>query len=872
MVTVTVKRRVVSHIWTVFRKTGSIVPGLQDIPIKRKLTAIIMIASTVALLLVSAGFVTYELVVSRRMMKSDLLTLGQFIGDQSTAVLTYGDAKSANEELQALVDRKHITAAVLYDNTGHILASYRSAQAARETLPLRPGPDALPEFKPDRLFLYHDIWLDGQFLGTLYLESDLQELHDQFLYLGGIVILFMGTSWLVTLFLSSLLQRVITRPIFHLAETARAVTAEKNYSLRVAQAGRDELGQLVDGFNEMLGQIQDRDSKLQLAHDELEARVEERTRKLRDEISDRVRAEAALQQQFVRISLLNQITQAISDRQDTDSILHVVLRQLEEHLGIDLGIVALFDAGPRTLNVAAMCVKNSLLARKFDLREGSVLPLAETDFELCEKGQTVYISDTIKWKTPFIEKLAALGWRSATAVPLEVEDKLFGILITARLQPGAFSSGDAEFLRMLSEHVALAAHQARLHSDLEKAYNELRQTQATVLQQERLKALGQMASGIAHDVNNALSPVIGFADLILRGKYGLNDDVKKYLGHIRTAGEDIAHIVARLREFYRTREVNESLQHLNLNTLVEQVVDMTRPRWRDIPQSNGITIEVQTVLASDVPRLAGIESEIREAITNLVLNAVDAMPGGGRISVRTHVIRHDGGENGCKYPVRVALEISDTGTGMSEETRKRCLEPFFSTKGKRGTGLGLAMVYGVMGRHDGNIEIDSELGKGTTFRLIFPVRTAADTVRPEHDPGGRVEPMQILCIDDESLLRELLKEILEREGHQVVLTDNGQSGLDEFRIACERQRPFDLVITDLGMPYLDGRQVAKTIKLESPGTPVVMLTGWGAFIKEDGSGPEEVDGILSKPPRSRELREILRRFSPARNGNGKGQH
>lgn len=840
--------------------------ALQDIPIKRKLTAIIMIASTVALLLVSAGFIAFELLTFRHTMKNDLSTLAQFIGDRSDAALAFRNENDAAEELHALNYKNHITAAVLYDDTGTILASYRSSLAANEPLPGHPLSDGPAHFSSDRLMLFHSVHMNGDFVGTVYLESDLEELHQRFMAYTGIILLFTLASWLVTLFLSSGLQRIITRPIFHLAETARAVTAEKNYSLRVAEHGRDELGQLIAGFNEMLGQIQDRDSRLQQAHDELEARVEERTRNLREEISERMRAEQALQHQFVRISLLNQITQAISDRQDTESILHVALRELEQHLEIDLGIVALLDRGGFALNVTAINVKNTLLAHKLDLQKGSVLPLADTDFELCEKGQTVYLADTFKGKAPFVEKLATTGWRSALAVPLMVEEKLFGILIAARLKPDDFSSGDAEFLRLLSDHVALAAHQANLHSDLEKAYNELRRTQATVLQQERLKALGQMASGIAHDVNNALSPVIGFADLILKGKYGLKDDVKKYLGHIRTAGEDIAHIVARLREFYRTREVDEALQPLNLNTLVDQVVDMTRPRWRDIPQSNGITIEVRTVLAKDIPRLAGIESEVREAITNLVLNAVDAMPKGGKITIRSAVIRHDGGRNGSKHPVKVSIEVSDTGMGMDEETRKRCLEPFFSTKGKRGTGLGLAMVYGVMERHEGSIEIQSELGKGTTFRLVFPVRSNTTVVEVERDSSAGIKPMQILCIDDESLLRELLKEMLERDGHDVVLSDNGQSGLDEFRIACERHRPFDLVITDLGMPYLDGRQVAKTIKLQSPLTPVVMLTGWGAFIKEDGSGPEEVDGILSKPPRSRELREMIKRFSPAKGG------
>src|SRR5260221_1708115 len=524
-------------------------------------------------------------------MAGDLSALAAIIGDRSTAALSFENKSDAEETLHALGFKKHIAAAALYDKTGKLFASYRSPTADAESFPARPGPDGA-RFGHDRLVLFHKIYDAGDFTGTLCLKSDLQEINERSVRYAGIILLFMMASWLVTLFLSALLQRVISRPIFHLAETARAVSDGKNYSVRAARHGGDELGQFIDGFNEMLGQIQQRDLKLQRANDELEVRVEERTRNLRDEIAERRRAEVALQQQLVRISLLNQITQAISDRQDTESILHVVLRQLEDHIELDLGIAALFAAKTQTLNVAALRVKNSLLAKTFDLHEGSVLSLAETGFQPCEKGQTVYFADTIKGADLFTEKLAVTGWRSAVAVPLMVEEKLFGVLVAARLQPDGFSSGDAEFLRMLSEHVALAAHQVRLHTDLEDAYHELRRTQATVLQQERLKALGQMASGIAHDVNNALSPVVGFADLLLRDEYGLGQNQKKYLKYIRTAGEDIAHIVARLREFYRTREDAEALQQLNLNELAEQVVDMTRPRWRDIPQSNGITIEM----------------------------------------------------------------------------------------------------------------------------------------------------------------------------------------------------------------------------------------------------------------------------------------
>ena len=832
-------------------------PRFQDISIKRKLTAIMMIATTVALLLVSSAFVAYELFTFRNGMKVDISTQGEIIGDLNDANLSFVKPDEATKILNTLKKKEHITGAALYDKDGKLFAKYVSRSNPNETFPPSPEADGT-RFEKDRLLFFKKIYDAGEFDGTVCLKSDLRELDERFLRYASIILLFTAFSLIVTFFLSAWLQRIISRPIFRLADTAMAVSANKNYSMRAIKHGNDEIGTLIDRFNEMLGQIQKRDSELQQAHDQLELRVEERTRDLREEISERERAESALKQQFVRISLLNQITQAISDRQDTDSILHVVLRQLEDHMVLDLGLIALLDPKTRVLNIAALRVKNSLMATQFDLHEGSVLPMTESGLDLCEKGQTVYFSDTIKSTAPFVEKLAVTGWRSAAAVPLMVEEKLFGVLITARLKTEAFSSGDCEFLRMLSEHVALAAHQSRLHRELETAYNELRQTQATVLQQERLKALGQMASGIAHDVNNALSPVVGFSDIIMNGDFGLDSRGKKYLKYIRTAGEDIAHIVARLREFYRTRDDKESLQLVNLNFLVEQVIEMTRPRWRDIPQSNGITFEMETELAPDISELAGIESEIREAFTNLVLNAVDAMPKGGKITLRTRAERkQNNGKQGY-----VVVEVSDSGTGMDEETRKRCLEPFFSTKGKRGTGLGLAMVYGVLKRHEGTIDIQTEPGKGTTFQLKFPIRVGLQK-NSDDEVAKPIAPLRILCIDDEPLLRELIKEILEREGHSIEVSDSGQSGLDEFRLGRERGRPFDVVITDLGMPYLDGRQVAKAIKQESEETPVIMLTGWGAFMKEDGNAPEHVDAIVSKPPRSKELREILTRFSPA---------
>ncbi|HEY2084272.1 MAG TPA: ATP-binding protein [Verrucomicrobiae bacterium] len=827
--------------------------------IKQKLTVVIMTVTAVALVLVSVGFVVYELLTFQDRMRRDLFTQAGMVADLSGADLARNNRAEAEKLLAALARREHITATAIYKGNTLFVAYPTNMSAA--AFPARPQPGNYShfDFKAGNLVLYHAIESVGGPAGAVYIKSDLGEIREQMERYAAFFMWFIIATAGITYFLSKRLQKSISDPIVQLAKTARTVTADKNYSLRAAKQGRAELGELTDNFNEMLAQIQQRDVILHKINDNLERRVQERTKDLEGQIAERERAEAALHEQFTRTKLLNQITHAISERQDLESVLYVVLRQLEDHLAIDLGLVCLFDRAEETLNIAALRLKNPMLAGKLDLHEGMVMSLEQTGLRVCKHGESVVTPDTHKSPALLSERLAGAGFRTAAGVPLLVDGKLFGTLVVSRLA-ATFSASECEFLHMLSEHVALAAHQVQLHAELEKAYNELRKTQQNVMQQERLKALGQMASGIAHDVNNALSPIVGFAELLARIETTLSPNGRKYLHYIKTAGEDITHIVARLREFYRQRDTSEALQSLNLNDLARQVIEMTRPRWRDIPQSLGTMIEMRSDFDANLAAMVGIESEVREALTNLILNAVDAIPTGGTITVRTRV----GSRSPTAPPTHVLVEVGDTGTGMDEETRKRCLEPFFSTKGQRGTGMGLAMVYGVMERHGGHIEIESEPGRGTMMKLIFPIRNIAGT---ETLPDGRQQedvPLNILCIDDEPLLRELLREILERDGHSVSLADGGQSGVDEFRAAVGGGRPFDVVLTDLGMPYFDGRQVVNTIKRESPETPIIMLTGWGSLMKEDGDLPDQVSGILTKPPRSNELREMLRRVGTHR--------
>jgi CheY-like chemotaxis protein len=232
------------------------------------------------------------------------------------------------------------------------------------------------------------------------------------------------------------------------------------------------------------------------------------------------------------------------------------------------------------------------------------------------------------------------------------------------------------------------------------------------------------------------------------------------------------------------------------------------------------------------------------------------MPSGGTLTVRTYTITRQG----TKY---VVIEVRDTGVGMDDDTRRRCLEPFYTTKGERGTGLGLAMVYGMIQRHSAELEIESALGQGTTMRLVFAAASAstADTTRVMPLPAAS-RPLRILLVDDDPMLIRSLQDTLQEDGHVITATHGGQAGIEAFTSALKAGERFDLTITDLGMPYVDGRKVAAAIKALSPLTPVIMLTGWGQRMIAENETPAHVDKVLSKPPRLQELRTAFVELAP----------
>jgi len=577
----------------------------------------------------------------------------------------------------------------------------------------------------------------------------------------------------------------------------------------------------------------------------------------RDVTEERDSAQRKLQLRLQHLSLLQHITRAIGERQDSRSIYQVVASAIEDQMPVELSAICSYDAARHELVIECVGSRGHPLATDLGLVERARIEIDGNGLSRCVGGRLIYEPDLSRIQFTFPRRLASGDLRAMIASPMLVESEVFGILLACRRQPESFTSDDCEFLRQLSEHVALAANHAQLYAALQRAYEDLRQTQQAVMQHERLRALGQLASGIAHDINNAISPVALYTESLLEGEHNLTARGREYLKSIDRAVDDVAKTVERMREFARQREPQTAFTPVDVNRLVQQVLDLTRARWSDMSHQRGVPIGIETKLAPELPPVLGAGNEIREALTNLIFNALDAMPAGGIMTVRTLCAEPEPLYD--RRAPRVSIEVADTGVGMDGDTRRRCLEPFFTTKGERGTGLGLPMVYGIVQRHSGDLEIESVVGSGTTVRLTLNGAVdAADDASPEPPAAVPIPPLRILVVDDDPTLRQSLRNILESDGHSVRLACGGREGLDEFAAARAGPTPFDAVITDLGMPEVDGLKVATGIKALTANLPVILLTGWGQRLIDDEGLPPNIDCVLGKPPKVRDLRQALR--------------
>ncbi|MCS6802993.1 MAG: ATP-binding protein [Chloroflexota bacterium] len=361
------------------------------------------------------------------------------------------------------------------------------------------------------------------------------------------------------------------------------------------------------------------------------------------------------------------------------------------------------------------------------------------------------------------------------------------------------------------------------------------------LRNEALRALEHLAAGVAHDLNNALALILGSSEIAyneVRGETPRLADLEETILAIRQAALDAANMTRRLADFARERPTAE-LSAVDLAELLREVASVTRPRWLNDARRRGITIALE-VHTETLPPVAADPSELRDALINLIFNAVDALPTGGRIVLSA---ARDGNV--------AVIRVVDTGVGMTEAVRQRIFEPYFTTKGERGSGLGMTMVYAVVKRHRGEIAVESELGRGTTVTIRLPFSASApdDPRSPvEDDRRGR-----ILVLDDEPGIAAMMARMLGRDGHTVRFF----TVPDEAIAAIERER-FDVVVTDLGMPGFDGWDVAAAAKRRDPSTRVVLVTGWGSDLDRDAPSRVAIDAVLPKPFPFQRLREIVR--------------
>ncbi|MDW7994566.1 MAG: ATP-binding protein [Gemmatales bacterium] len=565
---------------------------------------------------------------------------------------------------------------------------------------------------------------------------------------------------------------------------------------------------------------------------------------------------------LLHVRLLTQIAQVGGSNPDLNFTLRFALRELarycpgcwasvwlhESREGPSLQLTAYSDPPWKTGRCTALLHTNKASSSSVQLPTTTCLLVRETPLVTAlEKRQIVYWERLAEQSWDVLRQWAALGFHAAAAIPLFVGQEKVGVLLLLSKRSVGFTRDELHLAATIAELLGpiIACH--RLTGQLSQAYEQLQKAQQQLVNAEKMRALGELASGMAHDFNNALCGTLGFIELALREPQ-LPAAVEELLRMARTCALDAAATVRRVQDFARWERGLQNAEIVLVNDLVRQVVELTRPRWHNAARAGSRIIDVQLDLQSQAHVMAN-PSELREVLTNIILNAVDAMPQGGKITITT--------QDEENY---VAVHVRDTGMGMTPEVQQRVFEPFFTTKKERGTGLGLSISYAIIKRHGGDISVESELGRGSTFTIRLPVVRQDPTPVPSNGsalacPKHRAS-LRILVVDDEPHVVSFLRQSLLHLGHQPQTFQDPEQALDDLRRNC-----YDLVISDLSMPKVDGLELASACAQIAPQVPVVLLTGWGEQLRQGDSLPAAVRYVLNKPITIQQLEQVLHHFA-----------
>jgi two-component system sensor histidine kinase/response regulator len=746
-------------------------PSFRNLSIRRKLTLIVMITTCTAILLACVAFLAFDIHTERQSRARDLETLAKVLGSNSTAALTFNDPAAAREVLQSLSAKQHVLAASLYRNDGVIFASYVRDWAA--------APFVFPTAEPsgtrleaNQLVVFQTILLEGHPLGTVFLASDLGEVKEilrLYAALSGIIVFSLSIG---AFFLAARMQRAISDPILLLAQTARAVTTAKDYSVRASRGANDEVGILIDGFNEMLAEIQRRDRDLQKARDELEVRVEQRTAELRKEIAGRTETEAALRASEQRTRLLLDST-------------------AEAIYGLDLQGQCTFS-NRATLRLLGYTDISQLLGRSMhDLThhthaDGSPYAASQCPISnMIRTGEAFHSDLEVVWRADGTS-FPAEYW----SYPIERDGQIAGAVVT-------FIDITA---RRAAQQAVLAAKEAAESAN---------------------RAKSEFLANMSHEIRTPMNGIIGMTELALDTP--LNKEQKEYLQLVRSSADSLLRVINDVLDFSKIEAGRLDLDQtdFDLADLVSQTLKTLAVR------AHKKGLELSSRIAPDVPqKLSGDPDRVRQMLVNLVGNAIKFTHQGG-VVVEVH--RDTSGPEGD--PFQLHFVVRDTGIGVPVEKQQLIFEAFSQADGSTtrkygGTGLGLTITKRLAEIMGGRVWVESLPGQGSAFHFTLKLAPPEHSVSEPSMRRAELESLYVLIVDDNQTNRMILDEMLKHWRMVPTLADGGESALTAMRWARDQGNSFPLVLLDGHMPGMDGFEVARRIKADPSlaGATIMMLT------------------------------------------------
>ncbi len=774
--------------------------------IKTKITGGMLLTSVLALLVASVVFIAYDSATHKRHMADDLRGLAEILALNTAASLSFLNDRDAAEVLSSLEARQQITKAGIYRSDGTLFTEYyRSGHPKSDQVPASLARE-LETFNNETLCVSRFILLDDEQIGAVYIQTDLSELKARrrgIIIIAGVVLLIASMA---ALFFISLVQKTISDPILELAQTARVVSDDNDYSIRATERSEDEVGFLTRSFNKMLDQIEEQDSALKQTH----AKLREQASKREKELLERKRAEDALSASERRFR----------DLFDNAPDMYITLNQ--GGLITDFNERGLASVGYKRKEVVGRPIT--------DLISAEDVGQVESDIKKVSDGRPP---------------------RNAQARMIAKDGTVFWVIkeFSVNRKP----NGGIQSIRVICHDITA---RKKLQEELGRA--------------QRLETAGRIAGQIAHDFNNLLGPLAAYPTLI-REDLPANHPVVEMANEMEQAALKIAEINQQLLSL--GRRGHYATMPLSLNDIITKALT-----------SQGIAgragIAIRTDLADELMLVKVGDAQLTRALANLFNNAVEAMNGGGTLTICTHNTHLDDdldSHSKIKHGNYVRINITDTGCGISPETADHIFDPFFTTKAMdrmRGSGLGLSVVHGVITDHNGYITMKSEVEKGTTFSIFLP---AAQNQEPylakiPQDLAGGSE--SILIIDDDPVQRKVTGHLLKRLGYQTEIACSGKEA-----IALTREISPDLLIIDMVMEGMDGAETYRRILEFRPGQRAIILSGYakskrvtealrlgaGRFVSKPVSLQglanavrEELDGIRKHPSKTSARRHSIR--------------